>query len=119
VSKAVDAGAKYIFQMITGATHEDSRLNANHNPLLAKWAFSKVRGGATKVSFVPVSSKLSGHVQSQYGTLLTFNRSARLASGTIFTALGQTSRYDGAKGNFGAQTLLIRRVTNNNAVRQQ
>jgi len=52
VSKAVDAGANYIFQMITNATHEDSRLNANHNLLMAKWALSKVKGGVTKVSFV-------------------------------------------------------------------
>jgi poly(3-hydroxybutyrate) depolymerase len=111
VSKAVDAGAKYIFQMITGATHEDSRLNANHNPLLAKWAFSKVKGGVTKISFVPSVSKFSEPMQNHYGTFLTFVGPSRLANGTIFTALGRTCRGDGAQSNFGAQTLLIRRVS--------
>ncbi|HAJ80768.1 MAG TPA: hypothetical protein DCO75_13480 [Fibrobacteres bacterium] len=111
VCKAVDAGAKYIFQMITDATHEDSRLNANHNPLLAQWAFSKVKGGATKVSFVPIVSRFSEPMQSQYGTFLTFVGPSHLANGTIFTALGRTCRGYGAQGNFVAQTLLIRRVS--------
>jgi len=119
VSKAVDAGAKYIFQMITGATHEDSRLNANHNPLLAKWAFSKVKGGAVKVSFVPVFQR-SEPIQSRYGAFLTLDRSARLTAGPIFTVLGrQAYMGDGAQRNFGTQTLLIRCAPDGNAVRQK
>jgi poly(3-hydroxybutyrate) depolymerase len=119
VSKAVDAGVKYVFQMITGANHEDSRLNANHNPLLAKWAFSKVKGGAVKVSFVPVSSRLSGPIQSQYGAFLTFVRPADVAADRIFTLLGQTCRGHDARGNFGTPTILIQRVPDRNAVRQK
>jgi hypothetical protein len=118
VSKAVDAGAKYIFQMITGATHEDSRLNANHNPLLAKWALSKVKGGGTsKITLVPISSKLSGTMPGQYGTFLTFVRPSDLAAGRIFTLLGQTCRGRDARGNLGVQTMRIRCMPAGNAGR--
>lgn len=48
VNRAIESGAKYIFLMFNGGDHESARLNANHNPLLAKWAFSKVKGGSTK-----------------------------------------------------------------------
>jgi poly(3-hydroxybutyrate) depolymerase len=117
VGKAVDAGAKYVFQMITGANHEDSRINANHNPLLAKWAFSKVKGGGTNVSFVPVSSRLSGLMPRQYGTFLTFVRPSHLANGTIFTVLGQACRADGVQGNSGAHSVWIRYMPDGNSNR--
>jgi poly(3-hydroxybutyrate) depolymerase len=120
VSKAVDAGEKYVFQMITGATHEDSRLNANHNPLLAKWAFSKVKGGGTsKISLVPISSQLSETTPGRYGTFLTIVRPANVAAGRIFTLLGQTYRGHDARGNFGAQTMWIRCIPDGNSGRQK
>jgi poly(3-hydroxybutyrate) depolymerase len=120
ISKAVDAGEKYIFQMITNATHEDSRLNANHNPLLAKWALSKVKGGGTsKISLVPISSKLSETMPRQYGTFLAFERPVDLSTGRISTLLGRTCRGHDAGGNFGAQTMLIRCMPAGNSGRQK
>lgn len=118
VGKAVDAGAKYIYQLITGASHEDSRLNANHNPLLAKWAFSKVKGGATAVvPLVPVSSKLSETMPGHYGTFLTMVRPASATTDRTFTLLGRNFVGYGSKGNFGSQTLLVRRVPDGNSGR--
>lgn len=111
VSKAVDAGAKYIYQLITGASHEDSRLNANHNPLLAKWAFSKVKGGVVAiVPLVPVSSKLSETMPGHYGTFLTMVKPASTATDRTFTLLGRNFVGYGSKGSLGSQTLLVRRV---------
>lgn len=111
VSKAVDAGAKYIYQLITGATHEDSRLNANHNPLLAKWAFSKVKGGATAiVPLIPVSSKLSETMPNQHGTFLTLVRPVSMTADRAFTLLGRNCPGYSVRGYFGSQTLVIRRV---------
>lgn len=107
VGKSVDAGSKYIFQMITGANHEDSRINANHNPLLAKWAFSKVKGGTTGIPFVPISSKRSQPLSQKYSTFLTFAKPVNMATGPIFTVLGQTCR---GNGTSGVNTILIRRV---------
>jgi poly(3-hydroxybutyrate) depolymerase len=119
ISKAVDAGANYIYQLITGANHEDSRLNANHNPLLAKWAFSKVKGGTTAVSFAPISSKHSETTARQYGTFLTFVRHAGCSNGPIFTALGQTCGKNSGQGNTGAQTVWIRRLPTSDAAGQK
>jgi poly(3-hydroxybutyrate) depolymerase len=120
VSRAVESGASYIFHMFNSGDHESSRLNANHNPLLAKWAFSKVKGGSTTaVSFVPVSSKISETMQVQYGTILTFSRRADLASGPIFTVLGQTCRGHGMQGIIGAQTMWIRTESKGDAVRRK
>jgi poly(3-hydroxybutyrate) depolymerase len=104
VGKAVDAGAKYIFQMINKASHEDSRLNANHNPLLAKWAFSKVKGSTTTISYAPVSLKVSASEATRYGVFMPFVNPVRAAAGPAFTVLGRTCRND------GAQSLVIRRV---------
>jgi predicted esterase len=92
VSRAVDAGAKYLYQMITGATHEDSRINANHNPLLAEWAFSKVKGGGTsKVSFVPVFSRPAETGPRPHTTVLTFGSPAGVTTDRTFTLLGRVA----------------------------
>jgi len=109
VSKAVDAGAKYIFQLITGATHEDSRLNANHNPLLAKWAFSKVRGGATNVRMVPVYAKPAETLLKPYGTVLTFGNSGRFTADRTCTALGQASPDREIGKTYGVRILMVRK----------
>ena len=37
------------FQMFDGGDHESARLNANHNPLLPKWAFSRSRRRQHKI----------------------------------------------------------------------
>jgi predicted peptidase len=45
--RAIAGGAKYIYTELTGGNHEAGWMGAAHNPLLATWAFSKVRGGST------------------------------------------------------------------------
>lgn len=111
VSRAVDAGANYISQMITGANHEDSRLNANHNPLLAKWAFSKIKKGGTITNvLVPISSKPAENMLTQYGTFLTFGRTANLATGRTFTLLGQINPGQDTKRNPGVHLLVVRKT---------
>jgi hypothetical protein len=45
--RAIQGGANYIYTELTGGNHEAGWMGAAHNPLLATWAFSKVRGGAT------------------------------------------------------------------------
>lgn len=110
VGKAVDAGANYIYQMITSANHEDSRINANHNPLLAKWALSKVKGGtSTRSSMLPVSSKHAENIQKSYNTVLTFGKSANWVTGRIFTLTGQTQPCLNAKKNSGGQIIITRK----------
>lgn len=112
VSKAVDAGANYIYQLISGATHEDSRLNANHNPLLAKWAFSKVKigGQTTKISLVPVSSKPAETVGGHYSTILTFGKTSYWTNDrAAYTLLGRINPGQITGRNSGAQTLIIRK----------
>ncbi|NLG19330.1 MAG: hypothetical protein GX556_18565 [Fibrobacter sp.] len=76
LNRAIESGAKYIFLMFNGGDHESARLNANHNPLLAKWAFSKVRGGGTTNASVNPWKKgfesrgaFSGSVKSSNSTL--------------------------------------------------
>jgi len=110
VCKAVDVNEKYIFQMITGATHEDSRLNANHNLLMAKWALSKTKGGGTvNVALTPVYSKPVETVQKQYGTILTFGMPVNPAAGHVFTLLGRTGLGPDFRTNSGLRILVIRK----------
>jgi predicted esterase len=101
VSKAVDAGANYIFQLINRATHEDSRLNANHNPLLAKWAFSKRKGGPA-VAIVPLPSRTTVAYNNNVSrtVLATGNVSpASYVNSQIFTLLGQSDMQQPVGGN--------------------
>ena len=110
VSRAVDAGANYIFQMITGADHEQSRLNANHNPLLAKWAFSKIkRNGAITKVLVPISSKPAENTLTQYVPVLTFGKTANLATGRAFTLLGRIEPGQDVRKNSGTRILIVRK----------
>lgn len=90
INRAIESGATYIFLMFKGGDHESARLNANHNPLLAKWAFSKVKGGTTKVQLAPISSKSAKNMVGHYGTSLIFGKSVTPATGRVFTLLGRT-----------------------------
>jgi hypothetical protein len=45
--RAIQGGANYIYTELTGGNHEAGWMGAAHNPLLATWAFSKVKGGST------------------------------------------------------------------------
>ncbi|HEX2958035.1 MAG TPA: hypothetical protein VHO70_14470 [Chitinispirillaceae bacterium] len=102
ISKAVDAGAKFIYQLITGngAGHEEARLNANHNPLLAKWAFSKRKGGPA-VAIVPLPSRTTIACKNESKTVLTTGNvsPARYVNNRIFTLLGQTDLQQPASSN--------------------
>lgn len=101
VSKAVNAGANYISQMITKASHEDSRLNANHNPLLAKWAFSKRKGGPA-VAIFPLPSRTAVSYNNNVSrTVLTTGNvsSATYINNRIFTLLGQSDMQQPVSGN--------------------
>ncbi len=101
VSKAVDAGANYIFQLINRANHEDSRLNANHNPLLAKWAFSKRKGGPA-VAIVPLPSRTAVAYNNNVSrtVLTTGNVSPAIyVNNRIFTLLGQSDLQKPVNGN--------------------
>jgi hypothetical protein len=110
VGKAVDAGANYIYQMITNANHEDSRINANHNPLLAKWALSKFKGGTSiRGSMVPVTSRYAENIQKPYSTVLTFGKSTNWVTGRIFTLMGQAQPCLNTKRNSGGQIIITRK----------
>jgi hypothetical protein len=50
--RAISGGANYLYTELTGGNHEAGWMGAAHNPLLATWAFSKVKNGAT-VSIQP------------------------------------------------------------------
>jgi poly(3-hydroxybutyrate) depolymerase len=87
VNKAIDAGAKYLFLMFNGGDHESSRLNANHNPLVAKWALSKNKGG-TQV--VPVIAKaVSPHIRQKFVFLSGNGLSSTFVNNRVFTLQGR------------------------------
>jgi predicted esterase len=109
IVKAIDAGANYIYQLITGlnhdmktgANHEDSRINANHNPLLAKWAFSKRKGGPG-VAIVPLPSRTTvAYTNNVSRTVLTTGNvsPATYVNNQIFTLLGQSDMQQPVNGN--------------------
>lgn len=100
VSKAVDAGANYIYQLITNANHEDSRINANHNPLLAKWAFSKRRAGSVAIVPLPSRTTVAYNNNVSRTVLTTGNVSpANYVNNQIFTLLGQSDMQQPVSGN--------------------
>lgn len=65
--RAIAGGANYIYTELTGGNHEAGWMGAAHNPLLATWAFSKVRGGST-VSLAPKKDRTQ-HKQALQGGL--------------------------------------------------
>gem|GEM_PF-701893 len=113
--RAIDAGAPFIYTEMTGGTHEAGWIGAAHNPLLAKWAFSKVRGGAS-VSLAP---KAAGAWAKRNGSVLSFGVLPDNAVGQIFTLTGQSLvRQAPATGTrIGEQALIIRGVELPNRVR--
>lgn len=110
VSKAIDAGTKYIFQLITKANHEDSRLNANHNPLLAKWAFKQSKGGTTHTTKIALAPKSVAAQTREYVTVLPFGSSSNVPFSRVFTLQGKAYRDLDAR-RIGAHTMQIRRLS--------
>ncbi len=103
--KAIAAGANYIYTEMTGGTHEAGWIGAAHNPLVATWAFSKVRGG-TSVSLAP---RAAGGWAKRNGAVLSFGSLENGLSGGIFTLTGQRVNRTGpsAEAHVGAQALII------------
>lgn len=109
VDEAVDAGEKYIYQLINGASHEDSRLNANHNPLLAKWAFMQTKGSTRAVTSAPKLTDL--RTQRRNAVITLGNNSTDRVTGRIFTLLGQRQPGRSPKVTNGTRGLQIRIVS--------
>jgi poly(3-hydroxybutyrate) depolymerase len=85
LKRAIAAGAPYIYTFMTGGVHEAGFMGGAHNPLLATWAFSKVRGGST-VSLAP---KAAGAWAKRNGAMLSFGGLPDAAGGAIFTLQGR------------------------------
>jgi poly(3-hydroxybutyrate) depolymerase len=108
--RAIDAGARYLYTELTGGNHEAGWMGAAHNPLLARWAFSKVRGGAT-VSLAP----RAGKAWKRNGSVLAIGGlapSEALAHGA-FALTGRSLASQGAvgKAGLGSQVVFLRGVT--------
>lgn len=59
LARAVRGGAKYLYSELTGGDHRSGWMIAWHNPLLAEWVFSKVKG-TNVVSIVPMKHEKMG-----------------------------------------------------------
>ena len=117
LERAIDAGARYIFLLLNGGDHGAGWINAAHNPLLAKWAFSKIRGGATTVTPTPISQTSVSIRTGHNFTILPFYRPYELTADRIFTLLGQADQGRYGKGNLGAQIMRIQTLPAGNSVR--
>lgn len=84
VRKAVEAGAPYIYLMLTGGDHSAGWMSAAHNPLLAKWAFSKVRGMLT----APLAVPRAGTPARRNGARLSFGGAGAAGRG-LFNLTGR------------------------------
>ena len=104
--RAIDAGARYLYTELTGGNHEAGWMGAAHNPLLARWAFSKVREGHT-VSLAPREGRKAW--MRRNGTILGVT-GLHEPAGEAFTLTGQRLVRHGAapETRFGAQFLALR-----------
>jgi hypothetical protein len=104
LKRAIAGGAKYINTFMTGGTHEAGFIGAAHNPLLAVWAFSKVRGG----SAVSLAPKAAGGWTKRNGAVLAFGGLGD-KTGAIFTLTGQRLMGQGPSADrIGQQALILR-----------
>jgi poly(3-hydroxybutyrate) depolymerase len=104
--RAIAAGANYIYTEMTGGTHEAGWIGAAHNPLVATWAFSKVRGG-TSVSLAP---RAAGAWAKRNGSVLSFGALAGEAGGNIFSLTGRGLGQAGSASasRLGGQVLILK-----------
>ncbi|MBW8889133.1 MAG: prolyl oligopeptidase family serine peptidase [Fibrobacteres bacterium] len=104
LKRAIAGGANYINTFMTGGTHEAGFIGAAHNPLLAIWAFSKVRGG----SAVSIAPKAAGGWTKRSGATLAFGGLDDKA-GAIFTLTGQRLMGQAQSAErIGQQALILR-----------
>lgn len=108
LKKAIAGGANYINTFMTGGSHEAGFMGAAHNPLLATWAFSKVRGGSS-VSLAPRAAGAWAH---RNGATLAFGGLPEAiggaASAGAFTLTGQRIGAGAAGQRPGTQALILR-----------
>ena len=81
---AVELGVPYLYSELTGGDHRSGWMIAWHNPLLAKWLFSKVRGGNS----VSLSPKAAAARPSRNASLI-FGALPGDPGGKIFSVQGQ------------------------------
>jgi predicted peptidase len=103
LKKAVEGGADYLYSELTGGDHRSGWMIAWHNPLMAKWMFSKVKGGST-VSLAPKAlvARREGN-----RTTLVFGPLSEVGEGRAFSPLGR--RFDArtpGSGTTGRITIL-------------
>ncbi|MEO7426623.1 MAG: hypothetical protein ABI036_15650, partial [Fibrobacteria bacterium] len=95
--KAIASGANFIYTEMTGGTHEAGWIGAAHNPLVATWAFSKVRGGST-VSLAP---KAAVAWSKRNGAILSYGSLPDPTDGRLSTLLGRRVNYQGSNPGLG------------------
>lgn len=103
LKRAIAGGANYIYTFMTGGSHEAGFIGAAHDPLLATWAFSKVRGGMT-VSLAPRSAQPG---VKRNGATLVFGSLPDWAAGRTYTLQGQSLRQVSAPGRGPASPVLL------------
>lgn len=88
VARAVRGGAKYLYSELSGGDHRSGWMIAWHNPLLAEWMFSKVRGGAS----VSISPKHAASRLTRNGATLVFGSLPEVAAGRMYSIQGYRIR---------------------------
>lgn len=104
LKKAVEGGANYLYSELTGGDHRSGWMIAWHNPLMAKWMFSKVKGSP------PVSLAPKALVARREGnrTTLVFGPLSDVGEGRLFSPLGRRfdARNAAGSGAMGRMTLI-------------
>jgi poly(3-hydroxybutyrate) depolymerase len=105
LTRAARGGAKYLYSELTGGDHRSGWMIAWHNPLLAEWMFSKVKGGNV-VSIVPMPKK--GQAIQQSATLVLTRLNAA-AGGASYSLTGRrlTERNPDVKSRPQAQMVVL------------
>lgn len=87
LKKAVEGGADYLYSELTGGDHRSGWMIAWHNPLMAKWMFSKVKGGST----TSIAPKALVTRREGNRTTLVFGPISTVGDGRVFSPLGRRS----------------------------
>ncbi len=84
VTRAVRGGAKYLYSELTGGDHRSGWMIAWHNPLLAEWLFSKVKGSTVSIVPKDAASQKKGN-----GSALVFGDLQEASGGRSYSIQGQ------------------------------
>lgn len=104
LARAARGGARFLYSELTGGDHRSGWMIAWHNPLLAEWMFSKVRGGGS-VSLAPQTAS----PLTRNGATLVFGSLPEAAGGRIYSIQGRRIgiRGGGAGARFPGPALLL------------